>query len=236
MYDGLLRGYPMSFRDTCKMMIAALLLAAPAAIQAGTVDPGQMLFIPFTVTADPAWTAGYTPDRLEVELWGVQFSSPILADQIATALYDGGSLLGEYNPSVSTYNPPNGSGGYSPIDYFTQLEVGAFRADDVVSTYLNPSVVDFTSIRSGTISGLVKIAIPAGLAMTYTGSDAWLSYRVSDGSGYSWNSLDGLNLGAAYVQDGPAATPEPGTFALSGLLLAGVVAAGRRRRWAARGY
>jgi hypothetical protein len=217
------------YRNMLKILfLTALILAVCPGVQAGTLNPGDKLVIPFTV--NPALFQG-TPDWLDGLLFGVGVNPSILASDIAVSIYDGALLEGVYHPSDEAFSQHDGSGGYLPVSLFGSLQFAAFRASDAVSTGYDPTIIDFLWIRGGTSNGRIEIAAPT-TTLTYSQiypGDLWLSYNSSG----IQTETPGLLMGTPFVTvDGPQTpgeAPEPATFALCGTLLAGFLALRRAR-------
>jgi hypothetical protein len=171
----------------------ALVAAQPAS--ALTVDPGEVLLAPFSLTA-PATGANTLTFRL------VSVVSIGVTD-LTVELYDGASLLG----SVSGV-PVNGIAAF--------VDAGSLWTENAGST-------DLSSVRDGSIAGLVRV-IPnfsgAGALTADVSSVTSFAVGVGTDDASITPISDVLSIGTASV------VPEPGTLAL----LATALAAGCRVR------
>jgi PEP-CTERM motif-containing protein len=145
-----------------------------------------------------------SPDTLAVDV-AAEIVQPV--SSFTVRLFDRGDLLGTFSRSAPL--DPNRPG---PIVITTAFFVAAGSS---LTPRVNPTTIDFSAFRSRTFDGRFEFSISDGLLNV-------LNWDVFVGN----SQPDGTATGRFVASSAPV--PEPGTLLL---LLGGLAAFGRTRRW-----
>ena len=181
-------------------VLLPLLAAVPGTATADPFSPDQIFSRDFSLQG---MNLGF-PDTLAVDV-AAEIVHPVSSFTIR--LFDRGDLLVPY--SRSSPLDPNRPG---PIVLASAYFVAAGSS---LTPAVNPTTIDFSSIRDRTFDGRFEFSISDGLVNL-------LNWDVFVGN----SQPDGTAIGR-FVAGGPAPVPEPGTMLL---LLSGLVACGYRLR------
>jgi PEP-CTERM motif len=195
------------------LLVSVACLARPAAADAITLQPTDILQISFTTLAAPDCSlAGGLCDTL---IFNLGFTNNLNGTSIATArLFDSSTLLGTFETSQACLN----LGTCSPL-------VPSFVAP--MSIYgLNSPVIDFTSILNGTIHGILDITLDKPIAFDPGSSFNFffVTHATARGTGMGgyFRGYDSVTV--------LTSAPEPASIMLLGVGLASLAARRRRKK------